>query len=538
MKHIFLSLPVVAGLLACISLDAQTSYYKNVFGDYGQAPAHNTPEMVEMHKQSDGGYILIGGPNGTVYTACYRKVDSLFNPVWTTNVPGANNAYFQEADELPDGGTIGVYASNNAFLLVKTDANGTIQFSNQISSPNAANFASYSVCPSVEQDTGFLAMYVACALDYGLARFDKNGVPLWCYEYGGNGLRGSVYNLLQAHDYGYLTVGAYRDPNTLFITGVMAQMDNQGQVVRSKQYNILPTEYTGLYLLHKGDNGTYFVTAKTYNGSPYVFDPRIYLLQLDSTLNVMNTWRFDAPNASDDFYMTNIESASDGSLIINGSTIDSGSAYQRLYVMKFNPLGGGSIVWSKRWQPTLPSFYPINYPRPGLFVKPSQQDEITMALHGGNDGSCVAVMDSSGNGLCGLVPVQFTLTHITGSTAAPITLTPQLIQLNRTNVPLPTSNITYGDTLLCGSLPNGISEPPATTENNLVNVSAQNRQCVIENKTNTRVSIRVFSSTGQLIAQKELAPYASENVALPARGMYLVSAATNAVREVKKVVAE
>lgn len=533
-KILFATLLVLSG----VSLFSQTGFYRNLLGSFNPNLV-SVPILSHLDTCSDGGYIISGSPRPNAPYCVYVKLDSAFNTEWTQTYNSTANGVLSNAVELDDHGFVGVFCPDQVNVCFnKTDSQGNILFSKYYTLGSSGYLSTGNVCRSAEGDSGFVAIYSACAMHYGLAKFDKDGNPEWVKEFGSAGyLGGSVYDINLAYGSGYLSCGQFIDPNTDQRSGVVARFGNNGQVIHSKKIFLDSNStaiHTGIKMpsWSKSDN-TYYAAGFTFHGTPFVVDNSLYLVKMDTSLNPVSCWRFDGPNTNTQLFINNLATASDGTVIIDGIMQDTVTYVYKFYMLKFNP-ATGSIEWSKSVRAlSSPQWYFSSSAISGIdFYGPN--DDIVFPLYASNDGTSIASIDLSGNGLCIAIDTNFSVTPHTIYTSANIGMSGSPVTFMQYPNTVTTLQVTYNDTLFCGPL--SVDEPLKNTEaEQLFSIQISQGITNIQSVSDEPLDILIFSATGQLLAQEKLAPQASVQKNFAAAGLYLIQANSTQNRQVEKI---
>jgi hypothetical protein len=173
------------------------------------------PELGDAYslaKTSDGGYVLAGG-DGTEVT--YAKSDSLGNTTWSQTFGSTQDEKANSVIQTSDGGYAmagdtgsnqGNASSHDAFLLIKTDSSGNVQWSKTYGGVTTEDFANSVIQTS---DGGYAIAGVSENFTFGdahvwLVKTDSSGNVQWNMKYGPNADANSV---IQTSDGGYAIAG-------------------------------------------------------------------------------------------------------------------------------------------------------------------------------------------------------------------------------------------------------------------------------------------------------------------------------------------
>lgn len=183
-----------------------TKNYGGTGHDYGR----------RVQQTADGGYIMVGSINlgGSNWNLYLVKTDANGTVLWTQNYGGANYDVGQDVEQTADGGYILTGSTRPAgtvktdVYLVKTDANG-----NTLWTQTYGTLLENEDGMRVQQtaDGGYIlgstAEVASGGNDVVLTKVDGLGVSQWTQSYGPAGSYGEFKSLLQSTDGGYLAVG-------------------------------------------------------------------------------------------------------------------------------------------------------------------------------------------------------------------------------------------------------------------------------------------------------------------------------------------
>lgn len=233
------------------------SLWARIYHHYsGDDATHNAEEI---HKTSDGGYIIIGWAwrqHHEEATPYLIKLDSLGDILWTKTYIGLNELTWS-GQQTYDGGYImccwGVE-------LIKTDSLGDIQW--------IKDYGGQAVSVRQTTDGG----YIVLTTNIHLLKTDSLGDSLWTRDFGGDVSFGSVQ---QTSDGGYIIVG-FCSAIDLMLT----KTDSLGNPLWTRIYDIYGGSDWGFWVQQTYDGG-YIVAGQTSGYDPYYFE-QILLIKTDS----------------------------------------------------------------------------------------------------------------------------------------------------------------------------------------------------------------------------------------------------------------
>lgn len=219
---------------------------------------------------NDGGYALAG------FTASFGagnrdlwlvKVDADGNPQWNKTYGGADYDGAYSLIQTSDGGyalagiTFSFGAGSDDFYLVKTDANGNIQWNKTYGGTNADYV--YSVTQTSENGyaiAGSTMSFGAGSYDFWLVKTDSDGQALWNRTYGGANVD-SARSLILTIDNGYALVGNTKSQGAGGIDFWLVKTDANGNAQWNKTYGGTDDD-CALSVIQSGD-GEFIMTGFT-----------------------------------------------------------------------------------------------------------------------------------------------------------------------------------------------------------------------------------------------------------------------------------
>lgn len=165
-------------------------------------------------------------------------------------------------------GTAVVNGSENV-LLVKTDAQGTVQWSKTY----GGSGSEFGLSLIVANDGGYVVAGISNGSDALLIKTDASGTLLWSKTYGGSGVEKGL-DVKQAADGGYVIAGESDSGSGTYV--LLIKTDNNGAFQWSNTYGVQGSANTG-YSVQCSDDGGYVVAGNSVlNGS------NAYVVKTDS----------------------------------------------------------------------------------------------------------------------------------------------------------------------------------------------------------------------------------------------------------------
>ena len=225
-----------------------------------------------VQQTSDGGYIVAGTTwsfGAQISDILLIKTDAYGNTIWAKiyREMDENNAY--SVQQTSDGGYIvlgetGYYDWNTdqsmyGILLIKTDANGNVQWAKIYRFPNAV--ASYVRQTS---DGGYIVAGLEYfhGVGYGgilLIKTDANGNVQWAKIYGGTD--DWVYSVQQTSDGGYIVAGGTISFGAGMGDILLIKTDANGNLQWAKTYG--GTNWDDAFSVQQTSDGGYIVAGET-----------------------------------------------------------------------------------------------------------------------------------------------------------------------------------------------------------------------------------------------------------------------------------
>jgi uncharacterized delta-60 repeat protein len=240
-----------------------------------------------VQQTSDGGYIVAGFTFsfGAGYLDIFLiKTDANGNIQWAKTYGGTSNDYAYSVQQTSDGGyilagwTYSFSASSDDILLIKTDANGDVQWAKTYGGTDS-DFA-YSVQQTSDGGyilAGLTRSFGAGSDDILLIKTDANGDIIWAKTYGGTN-DDLAYSVQQTSDGGYILAGLTRSFGAGYLDIFLIKTDANGNIQWAKTYG--GTSRDEAYSVQQTSDGGYMVAGYTQSFGAGGYD--IFLIKTDA----------------------------------------------------------------------------------------------------------------------------------------------------------------------------------------------------------------------------------------------------------------
>jgi hypothetical protein len=257
--------------------------------------------------------------------------------------PGYNgaNSVQQTSDGgyIVAGGTTYMGTLNTDILLIKTDANGNLQWSKTYG--EAGDDVAYSVQRTADGGyilAGYTSSFGAGDNDVFLVKTDAFGNIQWAKTYGGTSWDWAS-SVQQTSDGGYIVAGG----TTSFGAGgdiLLIKTDANGNVQWAKTYG--ETGYDFAHSVQQTSDGGYIVAGGTYSFGAGWID--LFLIKTDANGDVQ--WVKTYGEAGDDVAYS-VQLTADGGYILAGTTSSFGAGWGDIFLIKTN--ASGNLQWAKTY---------------------------------------------------------------------------------------------------------------------------------------------------------------------------------------------
>ncbi len=234
---------------------------------YGGPESEDAYSLIET---SDGGFVL-AGETASVGAADYDfwliKTDENGVMEWNHTYGGTDSDQAYSLVKTSDGGIViagytnSFGAGNYDFWLVKTDANGNMQWNQTYGGANwdearsvvQTNDGGYALC-------GMTASFGAGSNDFWLVKTDADGNMQWNQTYGGVDYE-KAHSLIETSDGGYALAG-YISYSSFITDFLLVKTDANGNMEWTQTYGE-EEDWDAAYCLVETSDGGYALTGET-----------------------------------------------------------------------------------------------------------------------------------------------------------------------------------------------------------------------------------------------------------------------------------
>jgi hypothetical protein len=294
-----------------------------------------------VQQTSDGGYIMAGYTHSFSaggWDASLIKTDASGNIQWAKTYGGSSDELPYSVQQTSDGGyivagwTLSFGAGNFDFFLIKTDANGNVQWAKTYGGWN--NDLAFSVQQT--SDGGYIVAgetwsFGAGLYDIFLIKTDANGNVQWAKTYGGISSEGA-YSVQQTSDGGYIVAGFTASFGAGLSDVFLVKTDASGNLQWAKTYG--GTSRDEAYSVQQTSDGGYIVAGWTLSFGAGNFD--FFLIKTDANGNVQ--WAKTYGGSGNDSARS-VQQTSDGGYILAGYTLSFGAGGNDIFLIKTDANG-------------------------------------------------------------------------------------------------------------------------------------------------------------------------------------------------------
>ncbi len=315
-------------------------------------------EAFSVQQTSDGGYIVAGWTRYSMINSDFFliKTDANGNVQWAKTYGGTDNDYAYSVQQTSDGGYIVAgrtlsFGMGSNILLIKTDANGNIIWAKTYGGP------SWDEASSVQQTSdggyivaGWTGSFGAGAGDIFLIKTDANGNLQWAKTYGGTNYD-TASSVQQTSDGGYIVAGTTRSFGAGGSDFFLIKTDVNGNIQWAKTYG--GTNYDTASSVQQTSDGGYIVAGTTRSFGAGGSD--FFLIKTDANGNIQWAKTYGG-TGGDEAY--SVQQTSDGGYILAGRTYSFGAGTWDAFLIKTDAdgnIGSCSIVRNVTPTVTTPS---------------------------------------------------------------------------------------------------------------------------------------------------------------------------------------
>jgi uncharacterized delta-60 repeat protein len=323
-----------------------------------------------VQQTSDGGYIVAGytysfGAGGS--DILLIKTDANGNIIWAKTYGGTSGDLARSVQQTSDGGyivagyTTSFGAGSTDFFLIKTDANGNMQWAKTYG--GTSSDTAYSVQQT--SDGGYIIAGYTRSFGTGwdedviLIKTDANGNLQWAKTYGGTWGAWSDYahSVQQTSDGGYIVAGLTWSFGGIFLI----KTDANGNIIWVKTYWGTISDYA--YSVQQTSDDGYIVAGYTTSFGAGSWD--IFLIKTDANGNMQ--WAKTYGGTYQDWAYS-VQQTSDGGYIVAGYTHSFGAGWSDIFLIKTDANGDiGSCGIVQDASPTVNTPSPtVNTPSPSV----------------------------------------------------------------------------------------------------------------------------------------------------------------------------
>jgi hypothetical protein len=352
-----------------------------------------------VQQTSDGGYIVAGrtssfGAGGS--DIFLIKTDANGNVQWAKTYGGTSSEGASSVQQTSDGGYIvaggtGSFGAGGDIFLIKTDANGNIIWAKTYGGTG------YEEASSVQQtsDSGYIvagrtSSFGAGLRDIFLIKTYANGNIIWAKTYGGT-YWDEAYSVQQTSDGGYIVAGYTTSFGAGYEDIFLIKTDANGNVQWAKTYG--GTSGDLAYSVQQTSDGGYIVAGFTYS---FGADGDIFLIKTDANGNII--WAKTYGGTSDDLAYS-VQQTSDGGYIVAGETWSFGAGWYDIFLIKTD--ANGNVQWAKTYGGTSGDLaYSVQQTSDGGYILAGE----TRSFGAGGSDIFLIKTDANGNiGSCSIV---------------------------------------------------------------------------------------------------------------------------------------
>jgi hypothetical protein len=375
---------------------AQVVSFARTYGGGGADEAHS------VQQTSDGGYIAVGvtygfgAGNGDFFLI---KTDANGNLQWAKTYGGTDIEWAFYVQQTSDNGyilagtTFSFGVGGGDVILIKTDANGNLQWAKTYGGTNYENVFSVQQTSDIGYiAAGYTSSFGAGMHDAFLIKTDAFGNLQWAKTYGGAG-DDLAYSFQQTSDGGYIVAGWTNSFGAGDYDLFLIKTDAFGNLQWAKAYGGADAD-KATSVLQTSDGG-YIVAGWTNSFGAGDYD--LFLIKTDAFGNLQ--WAKTYGGAGDEYTWTSLQQTSDGGYIVAGWTNSFGAGDYDLFLIKTDAFG--NLQWAKTYRGAGDEWRPaVRQTSDGGYIVVSY----TTSFGAGLSDAFLVKTDANGNiGSCGIV---------------------------------------------------------------------------------------------------------------------------------------
>jgi hypothetical protein len=304
---------------------------------------------ISVRQTSDGGYIVAGGTESFGaggWDALLIKTDANGNVQWAKTYGGSNRYRAFSVQQTSDGGYIvGSWISPASstvddILLIKTNASGNLQWAktyggtgdDQVNSVRQTSDGGYIVAGGTES-------FGAGDWDALLIKTNASGNLQWAKTYGGTS-GDYAFSVQQTSDGGYIVAGTTNSFGAGWYDIFLIKTNASGNVQWAKTYG--GTGWDEASSVQQTSDGGYIVAGYTNSFGAGWYD--IFLIKTNASGNVQWAKTYGGTN---DEYAHSVQQTSDGGYIVAGYTRSFGAGGWDILLIKTD--ANGNVQWAKTY---------------------------------------------------------------------------------------------------------------------------------------------------------------------------------------------
>jgi hypothetical protein len=294
-----------------------------------------------VQQTSDGGYIVAGRTNsfgagwGDVFLI---KTDANGNLQWAKTYGGGSYDYANSVQQTSDGGyilagtTTSFGAGDYDIFLIKTDANGNVQWAKTYGGTSG----DYAFSIRQTSDGGYIVAgwtnsFGAGYSDFFLIKTDANGNLQWAKTYGGTNVDLAL-SVQQTSDGGYIVAGGTYSFGVGGEAIILIKTDANGNIIWAKTYGGTNSERA--YSVRQTSDGGYIVAGITTSFGAGLID--VFLIKIDANGNLQWAKTYGGTDLD---WAFSVQQTSDGGYIVAGETRSFGAGNYDIFLIKTDANG-------------------------------------------------------------------------------------------------------------------------------------------------------------------------------------------------------